>query len=54
MFEFEEDYEYQDDIEILGFQLIELVTPLIIQPNLYNVIKFGTFPLKARLAEKEM
>ena len=42
---FEEDYEYDNDVEILVFQLIELITTLICHPNLDSVIRFGTFPL---------
>ena len=40
-----EDDEYDNHIEGLCAYSIELITILVSKPALYNLIKFGTFPL---------
>ena len=41
----DEDEEYENHIEGLCAYSIELITILVTKPALYNLIKFGTFPL---------
>lgn len=41
----DEDVDYQNDVEALALQMMELVSTMIIKPNLYIIIKFGLFPL---------
>lgn len=45
-----EDDEYDNHIEGLCAYSIELITILVTKPGLYNLIKFGTFPLLNTLA----
>ena len=45
-----EDEDYEDHIEGLCAYSIELITILVTKPALYNLIKFGTFPLVNALA----
>jgi hypothetical protein len=40
-----DDDEYDNHIEGLCAYAIELITILVTKPGLYNLIKFGTFPL---------
>lgn len=40
-----EDDDYDNHIEGLCAYSIELITILVTKPALYNLIKFGTFPL---------
>lgn len=40
-----EDDDYENHIEGLCAYSIELITILVTKPALYNLIKFGTFPL---------
>lgn len=40
-----EDDEYYNHIEGLCAYAIELISILVTKPALYNLIKFGTFPL---------
>lgn len=41
----EDENDYFNEVEALSLQMIELVSTLIINPNLYMIIKFGIFPL---------
>jgi len=41
----EEEFDYRNDVESLSLQMMELLSTLIIKPNLYVIIKFGLFPL---------
>lgn len=41
----EEDDDFQNEVEALALQMMELVSTLITKPNLYMIIKFGLFPL---------
>jgi hypothetical protein len=45
-----EDDDYENHIEGLCAYSIELITILVTKPALYNLIKFGTFPLVNALA----
>ena len=40
-----DEEEYDNHIEGLCAYAIELITILVTKPALYNLIKFGTFPL---------
>lgn len=40
-----EEIDYQNEVESLALQMMELVSTMITKPNLYVIIKFGLFPL---------
>ena len=41
----DEDFEYNDKVEGLALQTVELISTLIVKPNLYAITKIGLFPL---------
>jgi hypothetical protein len=45
-----DDEDYDNEIEALSAFSIELVSILVTKPMLYNLIKFGTFPLVLALS----
>lgn len=41
----DEDLEFNNEIEALSLQLIELISTIILKPNLYIIAKLGLFPI---------
>jgi hypothetical protein len=44
-FYIDEETEYSDEVEGLALQTVELISTLIVRPNLYAITKIGLFPL---------